>query len=158
MQMAEFGVDREAFRAAAERYRAAEDELQALYQFIDSYPKYAWVKRWEEDTGLYTMLRFSRRYGLDLVGPDSNAYVGKNDFEFWPHDIAQVFYENDERVRQGVMSPQHPNAADVSETFKSPVTGHMSVFVGEKWAFEAGGEIFVAGRGWGESSAAQTNQ
>lgn len=155
--MVEAGPSRRAeIRALLQAHRAAESELEALYRFIDSYPKYAWVKRWDEITGLYTMLRYSRRYGLDLVGHDRGVYIGKTDFEFWPNDIAQVFFDNDERVRLGVMNPQHPTMADVTESFTSPVTGASSVFVGEKWAFEAVGEVFVAGRGWGDNRATQT--
>lgn len=155
--MVEAGPSRRAeVRALLQAQKATEGELEALYHFIESYPKYAWVKRWDEDTGLYTMLRYSKRYGLDLVGHDRGVYIGKTDFEFWPNEIAQVFFANDERVRLGMLNPQHPTMADVSETFSSPVTGVTSVFVGEKWAFEAGGEIYVAGRGWGDNRATKT--
>jgi len=145
-------ITRERLHRALSDYRAAQNELDAVYRMIDSYPKYMWVKEFDPDSGLYVMLKFSRRYALDLVGPDHGAYEGKSDFDFWPADVAKIFFENDERVRLGTMHPQHPNAADVRELFTSPVTGMTADFVGEKWAFESNGEIYVAGRGWYENT------
>lgn len=151
----ETAVIREKLHRALSEYRAVVSELDAIYRMIDSYPKYMWVKQWDEDSGLYIMLKFSRRYALDLVGPDHGLYEGKSDFDFWPADVARRFFENDERVRLNSMNPQHPGASDVRELFTSPVTGMTADFVGEKWAFESEGETYLAGRGWYEETKTQ---
>ena len=145
-------ISSERLKRALSEYRAAQSELDAVYRMIESYPKYMWVKQFDPHTELYVMLKFSKRYALDLVGPDHGAYEGKSDFDFWPADVARRFFDNDERVRLGTMHPQHPYAADVRERFTSPVTGLTADFVGEKWAFESQGETYVAGRGWYEKT------
>lgn len=144
------------FRAVLRELREAEHQLDALYEYVKSYPKWAWIKRYDSFDDMYYMLAFSRQYGKDIVGPDYAAYVGKHDYDFWPHQVAQIFHENDTLVRLNSLNPATPNAADVKEYFHSVNTGLKGYFVGTKWAFGVAGQIYVAGSGHGElDNAAQ---
>lgn len=123
--------------------------------WIDCYPFWAWVKRQEMHYGepRFRMLRFSRRYGMDLVGPDFSKYRGHFDHEFYSKEDAATFLKNDLfvvselMVRQG--DPTDPDRYKFEEDFTSTLDGRKWTFIGEKWAYEANGEILCAGRGFG---------
>lgn len=136
------------------RHKQTQNEADRFDGWIDRYPFWAWVKRFEEvrGMGLYRMLRFSHGYGLDLVGPDFDAYRGKFDHEFWPAETAATFHRTDEKIRTTMFN--HGGVRDkdvfkVKERFTSPLDGRAYDFVGEKWAYEANGEVLIAGRGIG---------
>ena len=154
--MTEAEIDRRIAKlnAVRKRHRNTQREADRFDGWIDQYPFWAWVKRFEmvQGVGLYRMLRFSNRYGLDLVGPDFSKYRGKFDHEFYEAHVAAIFHSNDEKVRATMFSrggKQDLNLFRVTERFTSPLDGKSYDFVGEKWAYAANDEILIAGRGYG---------
>lgn len=109
-------------------------------ELIQTYPGFAWVKRYAPETRSYYMILLSEMYVSKLLGPKVIEYVGKSDFDFWPQEIAALFYANDEAARKG-------EPAFVKEAFKSPLTGEAGVFDGVKWSFKIGSVTYVAGIG-----------
>lgn len=145
------------------RHRQAQSEADRFDGWIDRYPFWAWVKRYEthRGVGLYRMLRFSHSYGLDLVGPQFDAYRGKFDHEFWPVETAAVFHRNDEKVRTTMFNHgavKDKDIFEVRERFTSPIDGRVYDFIGEKWAYAANDEILIAGRGRGVLVGASRGQ
>lgn len=139
------------------RNEQRKNEADRFDGWIDRYPFWAWVKRFEmnKGVGVYRMLRFSHSYGLDLVGPDFTAYREKFDHEFWPAETAAIFHRNDEQVRTKMFNHgavKDKTIFEVTEEFKSPLDSKSYTFVGEKWAYAANDEILVAGRGRGVPS------
>lgn len=154
--MTEAEIDRRIARLNSLRRlrKGTQNEADRFNGWIDHYPFWAWVKRFEmvQGVGLYRMLRFSNRYGLDLVGPDFSKYRGKFDHEFYDAHVAATFHANDELVRATMFSHggrQDLNLFRVEERFTSPLDGRVYDFVGEKWAYAANEEILIAGRGYG---------
>lgn len=136
---------RAALQTAADAY---------FYGWIESYPFWCWVKRFEahgQIDGVYRMLKFSRQYGLDLVGLDPMLYQGKLDSEFYDQKTARVFHINDDHVRRNLRwdPTRDPREYIVEEEFTSRLDGRKYIFIGEKWAFAVGEDLFVAGRGHG---------
>lgn len=161
MDKTEFELNR--LRSIKLRHAQRRSEADRFDGWIDRYPFWAWVKRYEmhKGVGIYRMLRFSHSYGLDLIGPDFSAYRDKFDHEFWPVETAAIFHRNDEKVRTHMFN--HGAVKDkkifsVTERFTSPMTGELFDFVGEKWAYAANDEILVAGRGHGVRVSATGGQ
>jgi len=109
-------------------------------ELIQTYPGFAWVKRYDPATRGYYMILLSEMYVAKLLGPKVIDYIGKTDFDFWTPEIAALFYANDEQARLG-------EPAFVKEAFKSPLTQVAGVFDGVKWGFRIGSVQYVAGIG-----------
>jgi PAS domain S-box-containing protein len=79
-----------------ERKRTEEDlagERNLLRTLIDSIPDYIYVKDPESRFLLVNKISASSR---GIVSPD--AFVGKTDFDFLPHEFAEQFYADDQKV------------------------------------------------------------
>jgi hypothetical protein len=126
--------------AALAQARLLDQVRDITPELIQTYPGLAWVKRYDPVTRAYYMILLSEMYVTKLLGPKVIEYVGKSDFDFWPQDIAALFWANDELARTG-------EPAFVKEPFKSPLTGASGVFDGVKWSFRIGTVEYVAGIG-----------
>ena len=125
---------------AIQQARLLEQVREITPELIQTYPGFAWVKRYAPETRSYYMILLSEMYVSKLLGPKVIEYIGKTDFDFWPQDIAAAFYTNDEAARTG-------EPAFVKEAFKSPLTGVAGVFDGVKWSFKIRDVTYVAGIG-----------
>jgi hypothetical protein len=126
--------------AALAQARLLDQVRDITPELIQTYPGFAWVKRYDPVTRAYYMILLSEMYVTKLLGPKVIEYVGKSDFDFWPDDVAALFWANDEQARTG-------EPAFVKEPFKSPLTGVSGVFDGVKWSFRIGTVEYVAGIG-----------
>lgn len=131
---------RQKMAAALSQARLLDQVKEITPELIQTYPGFAWVKRYDPDTRAYHMVLLSETYVTKLLGPKVIEYVGKSDFDFWPQDIAALFWANDEQARTG-------EPVFVKEPFKSPLTGISGVFDGVKWGFKIGIVEYVAGIG-----------
>jgi PAS domain S-box-containing protein len=78
----EWKVMEEVVREAQARFRA----------FMENSPAYAWAKD-EQGRFVYVNKAFAERFH---TRPDD--WLGKTDFELWPREIAQAFWDSDRRV------------------------------------------------------------
>jgi hypothetical protein len=132
--------NRELFRELVDRAQLMEELPNLTPELIQSFPGLAWVKEYHPDARSYTMVLLSDEYVRTLLGPTVLQYIGKTDFDIWPHEVAGRFYENDERARTG-------DAIWCEEPFRSPLTGKHGIFRGAKWSFTSHGVTYVAGVG-----------
>jgi hypothetical protein len=132
--------DRAKFRELTEKARLMAELPNLTPDLIQTFPGLAWIKQWHPRPHTYTIVLLSDMYISDLLGPRVLEYVGKTDFDFWPQDIAALFYANDEKARSG-------SAIWCEEPFLSPLTGRAGMFKGAKWSFISSGITYVAGVG-----------
>jgi hypothetical protein len=133
---------REDFRALIDKAKLMAGLPNIAPEMIQTYPGLAWVKEYHPAERSYTMLLLSEVYVRDLLGPKVIHYIGRTDWDFWPPEIASLFYAGDEAARLN-------GDAWVEENFSSPLTGKTGVFTGAKWSFTSNGGLFVAGAGRG---------
>ena len=129
-------------RSLIDRARLLEELPNLTPDLIRTYPGLAWIKEYHPTHRNYTVVILSEAYITKLLGPKVIHYVGKTDFDFWPEDIARIFYANDEQARTH-------EPAWCEERFSSPLTGEKGTFEGFKWSFTSQGKTFVAGAGRG---------
>lgn len=134
---------RDELKEAIGQIRHAENEIRALYQFVVTYPGFAWIKRYVPERQHYIMVCLSNQYVIDIIGSDLGDYVGRTDFDFWPHKIAMIFLHNDDAARRA------EHGIWVEEEWTSPNTGESGLFKGYKWSFTVDGITYVAGVGRG---------
>lgn len=73
------------------------DPLDALFNYIGALGKPAWLKVYRPESDQFTMLYINGAYEREYARTAS-FYIGKTDFDVWPQDIAQRFYDNDMRT------------------------------------------------------------
>lgn len=93
---------------------AFRDIQQRFEQFMDNNPAIAWMKD-EQGRHVYLNKTYEKRFGVTL-----NEWFGKTDFELWPQEIAQNFWENDQSVLASgkpVETIEETTDSDGSRTF-----------------------------------------
>lgn len=111
------------------------DIQQRFEQFMDNNPAIAWMK---DDQGRHVYLNkaYEKRFGVTL-----DEWYGKTDFELWPQNIAQNFWEND----QAVLASGKPMEA-IEETTERD--GSRAFWFNFKFPFEdSAGAWYVGGMG-----------
>lgn len=113
--------------------------LQELEAFVLTMPRLMWIKK-REGKGLYRMVQVSQVYADKYLNGDALTYAGRTDAEIWPPDVAEAFALNDEAAcRSG-------EVIEISEKLSNS-QGIHGKFVGVKWSFKLGSDIYVCGLG-----------
>ncbi len=114
---------------------AFRDSQQRFEQFMDNNPAIAWMKD-EQGRHVYLNKTYEKRFGGTL-----DEWFGKTDFELWPQDIAQTFWEND----QAVLASGKP-IETIEETTDSD--GSRAFWFNFKFPFQdSAGAWYVGGMG-----------
>lgn len=120
--------------------RAEATQATALSAHIYAWPGLAWVKRYSPEDQQFYMVACSMRFIRDVIGAKHlGSYIGKTDFDFWPHDIASEFYRQD-------LQALEIGSVYVEEPYISPATGVEGIFRGMKsCAKDDSGTKYVSG-------------
>jgi hypothetical protein len=113
-----------------------------LRGYLDAMPHPAWIKIASKvgDDVSFVMWHINGRYE-DYFDISSGRYVGRTDFDIWPHDIAKGFYGND------MLTLSKMDDFCVYEDF----TDGPNEVVGKggyvcKWVLTVDGQIAIAGQ------------
>lgn len=74
--------------------------VSVMCNFFEAFPGLDWIKRVELDESgnpKFTMVCVDSAYSLNY-GLSKYRYVGKTDYEIWPKETADQFYQNDTAV------------------------------------------------------------
>lgn len=119
--------------------------LQELETFVLTMPRLMWIKR-REGKDLYRMIQVSQVYADKYLNGEAIAYTGRTDAEIWPADVAANFAKNDEAAcRSG-------EVIEIDEKISNS-HGVRGRFVGVKWSFKLGQDMYVCGLGSHEDFA-----
>ena len=113
--------------------------LQELETFVLTMPRLMWIKR-REGTGRFRMIQVSQVYADKYLNGEPITYAGRTDAELWPAEVAAEFALNDEAAyRSG-------EVIEINEKIANSHGVHGR-FVGVKWSFKLGQDIYVCGLG-----------
>lgn len=76
------------------RFETGMTPLEVLEDFVNHFPLPAWVKVWRPETQEFVMVAINGYYA-DFYGVTEARYKGSTDFDVWPQELAQAYYEND---------------------------------------------------------------
>jgi len=79
-----------------------EKELKAANAFLDAIIEHIPIVLFLKDAKSLRYVRVNRA-GEDLLGWPRETFIGKNDFDLWPHDQAELFVEKDRETLTGKM-------------------------------------------------------
>jgi outer membrane murein-binding lipoprotein Lpp len=117
----------------------------AIKDFMDNAPFPAWAKLVKE--GMPEMWHINPYYEMDFK-ISKEFYVGKNDFEVWPRNIAQGYYERDVFVMNTLLGKCEEEEVNYTPTgpMVGPTPGEpvYNILVC-KWPTKIAGKLAIAG-------------